>query len=624
MASLSLWTDPLEAMDLGTLLERHPVFGQLPPAKRQFLAHSLDIRPLTDGAEACDAEALYGHLHWLVAGHLSLVETPSSHLLTIRPGQLFGLLPADTAAGLKAVAVGPGQLVSLGAAVVAALRREHRAMAVLLPEPPPAALQQRSPHPVPVRDLALNLMAAPVRGLIRREPVTLPPQTPIQAAARRMREQRVSSVLIVEGSHLYGLVTDRDLRNRVLATGMDSARPIMDVATLAPLCIDIQRPAFDALLLMARHNIHHLPVLDGTGVAGMITATDLNEQSSSSAVYLAGDIYKQTRIEGLQQASAHIQRLQRNLAAAEASAYRTGHLIAAVTDALTIRLLQLGEAQLGPAPVDYVWVAAGSQARQEQTAPSDQDNCLVLDDRFDEALHGPYFKALARWVCDGLAACGYGYCPGEMMAVTDAWRQPHRQWADRFARWLREPDPTALMLTCVFFDLRAIHGNTDLLDSLRREVLQNTPGSGLFLTHMAHNALSRRPPLGPFKRISPLRTGGHRGRIDLKLNGVAPIVDMARLFALAAGHPAVNTQDRLDGAAAGGTLSEPDARDLRDAFEFLGHTRLQLQARQISAGQPPDHFLNPGDVSNFERSQLKDAFSVVQSAQNLIAQRYTF
>jgi CBS domain-containing protein len=267
-------------------------------------------------------------------------------------------------------------------------------------------------------------------------------------------------------------------------------------------------------------------------------------------------------------------------------------------------------------------VAAGSQARSEQTAKSDQDNCMVIDDRFDEALHGPYFKSLATFVCDGLDACGYVHCPGEMMAMTDTWRQPKRKWAEYFSRWTGQPEPKSLMLTCVFFDLRAIYGNTTLLDTLRAEVLRRTQGNTLFLAHMVGNALQHQPPLGIFKGISTIRSGENKGTIDLKHTGVVPIVDLARVYALAGAHEAVNTHDRLLSAASGGEVSERSARDLRDALEFLAYTRIQHQARQIAAGRSPDNFLNPNDISNFERSQLKDAFTVVHDLQNVLSQRY--
>jgi CBS domain-containing protein len=476
----------------------------------------------------------------------------------------------------------------------------------------------------PGADPALTLMTTPVSALIKRAPVTLPPQATIRAAAQLMSEQRVSSILIVEQGHLFGLVTDRDLRNRVIAAGLDTQRPVMDIATLAPFFVNSHDPAFNALLLMARHNIHHVPVLDGQRIAGMITATDLTEQHSTSAVYLAGDIYKQTDVQGLQRASARIKALQQSLAAADATAYNTGRIITTITDAITTRLLQLGEATLGPAPVDYVWVAAGSQARSEQTAKSDQDNCLVLDDAFDEAMHGAYFRELARFVCSGLDACGYVFCPGEMMAMTDTWRQPRARWAEYFRRWTREPEPKALMLTCVFFDLRAIHGQTSLLDGLRRDVLNNTRGNTLFLAHMVGNALTHQPPLGLFKGLLPARAGEHKGTIDLKHTGVVPIVDLARVYALAGGHTEVNTHERLLAAPDGGDISAQSARDLRDALEFLAALRIQHQARQIANNLPPDNFLDPAEISNFERTQLKDAFQVVQALQNVLSSRYKF
>ena len=365
-----------------------------------------------------------------------------------------------------------------------------------------------------------------------------------------------------------------------------------------------------------------MPVLDEGRIAGMIPATDVTEQHTTSAVYLAGDIHKQTSVEALVAAAAKVKVLQKNLAAAGASAYATGHIVTAITDALTSRLLHLGEAKFGPPPIDYAWVAAGSQARSEQTAKSDQDNCMILDDAYDEAAHGAYFKSLATFVCDGLDACGYVHCPGEMMAMTDQWRQPQRVWAGYFRRWVDTPEPMALMLTCVFFDVRVVAGRKALLADLRADTLQRAKRARLFLAHMVGNALKHQPPLGLFGGLSTIRSGEHKGRIDLKHTGIVPIIDLARVYSLAAGHDAVNTHDRLAHAADSGEISPPAVRDLRDALEFLSALRIRHQARQIAAGHDADNFLDPEGLSNFERSQLKDAFGVVKSLQDVLAQRY--
>ncbi|MDO8275544.1 MAG: DUF294 nucleotidyltransferase-like domain-containing protein, partial [Serpentinimonas sp.] len=439
-----------------------------------------------------------------------------------------------------------------------------------------------STDPAPTRssDDYVSLISTPVRSLLKRAPVTLPPQTTIIDAARLMREQRISSVLIVQDGALFGLITDRDLRNRVLAAGLDSARPILEIATLAPLTVSVQQHAFDVLLLMARHNIHHVPVLDGQAVVGMISSSDLSERQSNSAVYLAGAIYNQDSVEALVQTSARIKLLQQSLAAAEASAYSTGHIVSAITDALTARLLQLGELQFGPPPVDYAWVAAGSQGRNEQTAKSDQDNCMVLDDRYQPERHGEYFRQLSRFVCDGLDACGYVHCPGEIMAMTDQWRQPLQQWRQYFHRWIEIPEPEALMLTGVFFDQRFVYGKAELIDTLRAEVVQRTRGNKSFLVNLAGSALQRQPPLNWLGNISLIKGGVHEGCVDLKMQGIVPITEMARFYALAAGSAAVNTRDRLAIAADSGAITPQQVRDLIDAHEFLGTLRLQHQAQR--------------------------------------------
>ncbi|MEO8124119.1 MAG: putative nucleotidyltransferase substrate binding domain-containing protein [Burkholderiales bacterium] len=452
--------------------------------------------------------------------------------------------------------------------------------------------------------------------------MTVAPDASVREAAERMRAERVSSALIVERERLVGIVTDRDLRDRVVATGLDIGVPVGRIATPDPHTVDVRTTGFDALLLMARKNVHHVPVLDGTAVAGMITTTDVSKHASTSAVFLASEIYRQDDVEGLKRVSARTRDLQCNLAAADATAYATGQVISAITDALTTRLLQLAEARLGPPPVAYAWVAAGSQARSEQTARSDQDNCMVLADDYDEREHGAYYDALSREVCAGLDACGYIYCPGEMMAMTDTWRQPQAQWRRYFHKWIDTPEPKALMLTSVFFDLRRIHGDAALLDDLRRETLASTRKSGIFLAHLARLALERRPPLSLFGRISTARSGPHRGTVDLKMHAITPIVDLARIFALAAGLPAVNTRHRLEAAVEGGELSEQGSRDLRDALEFISSQRIRHQVRQMAADQAPDNFLLPDELSQFERTQLKDAFKIVAEIQNAVGQRY--
>ncbi|HEY5719821.1 MAG TPA: putative nucleotidyltransferase substrate binding domain-containing protein, partial [Gammaproteobacteria bacterium] len=241
---------------------------------------------------------------------------------------------------------------------------------------------------------------------------------------------------------------------------------------------------------------------------------------------------------------------------------------------------------------------------------------------YDPERHGDYFRALSKSVCDGLDACGYIYCPGEMMAMTDEWRQPLATWKGYFDKWIDTPEPKALMLTCVFFDLRCVGGSQELFQQLRHYVLEQCRGKSIFLALMALNALSHQPPLGFFRNIVLIRGGEHDHTFDLKHNGIIPIVDLARVYALSVGVEAVNTQERLAAAQAAGGLSSEGAQDLRDALEFVSQVRIQHQARQIRAGGKADNFMSPDDLSAFERSHLKEAFSVVRTMQEALAQRF--
>lgn len=611
--------------DLSDILAQHRVWGLLSAQTRQdLLAHSEELL-MHAGDTVCGAGQWSPHLWLIVQGRVDLDDPELAQTHMLLPGEAFGagMTPWSLQQSCHILCSTDSRLLQIPETTLQTLLAREPALAPFLPVPldgrTPAAQAARQ-NTAPGTDT--NLLSMRLQALVKHAPVTLSPQASVLEVARTMRERGVSSVMLVEQEHLFGLVTDRDLRNRVIAEGLDLSRPAADIATLAPMTLDQRSPAFEALLLMARHNIHHVPVMDGQQIVGMVTATDLTQQHSTSAVYLSGDIHQQTTLQGLVGISQRVKLLQQNLSAAHTSAYSTGHVITTITDALTSRLIHLAEAELGPAPVDYVWVAAGSQGRCEQTAKSDQDNCLVLDDAYDPAVHGDYFKALARQVCDGLAACGYIHCPGEMMAMTDQWRQPLRVWRQYFQRWIDQPDAKALMLTTVFFDLRAVHGRHELLHTLRQEVLARTQKQSLFLAHVVGNAQKLRPPLNLFGQIALIRSGEHAGTVDLKHQAIAPIVDLGRIYALAGGLHEVNTTDRIEKAAQLGELSEQGSRDLRDALEFVSSQRIQHQTQRMQQGLEPDNYLHLQELSNFERGHLRDAFSVIQSLQNVLGQRY--
>jgi CBS domain-containing protein len=282
----------------------------------------------------------------------------------------------------------------------------------------------------------------------------------------------------------------------------------------------------------------------------------------------------------------------------------------------------LGEAQFGPAPVPYVWVAGGSQGRREQTVHSDQDNALILSDDYRPQEHGAYFTQLAQFVTDGLNACGYYNCPGGIMASNPLWRQPWQVWRKYFDDWIMRVDRKSAMLATNFFDMRAIHGDEMLFARLHAEVLHQARDNKIFLAYMATNALTTRPPLGFFRNFVLISDGDHANSFDLKLRGILPVINLARIYALTAGIPEINTVERLKAAADAHSLSQEGADNLEDAFEFIGTLRARHQAQQIKAGEKPDNYVTPEELSTLERNHLKDAFSAISALQTAMAQRY--
>ncbi len=611
----------MDTLDVRVQLAGHRLFGTLPPDVQQRLASHAVASTFAAGQVVLAEDAMAERLGWLVHGALELCDLHTGARLALRAQELFraGVHAYPPAGRVHAVAAAGCQVLLLDSAALQQVAPAHPQLYLLLPaleRPVAARAQMATAEPVG------GTMNAPVGSLVQREPLVIDGSDSIRSAAQRMTDAGVSSLMVTEGTQLTGLITDRDLRRRVLAAGLDPARPVSDIATAAPLTLQRRQPVFDALLLMARANIHHLPVLEGERLVGMVTASDLHRLHSTSALHLTASIHRQPDLAGLVACSARVRQLQASLARAETSAHHSGMAMTSVTDAFTLRLIALAEQDLGPPPVGYAWVAAGSQARMEQTARTDQDNCLVLSDDYREPQHGAYFQALARFVCDGLDACGYVHCPGDIMATTEQWRQPRARWDAYFERWTRQPEPQALLWACVFFDLRAVHGKADLLRRLRCAMLERTQGSSLFLAHMVGNALRQRPPLGLFGQITASRSGSHPHTVDLKHGGIAPIVDLARIYALAAGVDAVGTHERLAAAADRGQVSPQAARDLRETLEFISALRIAHQTRQWSRGLTPDNHVRLDELSGFERSTLKDAFGVVQHLQDVLGQRY--
>ncbi|WP_416955302.1 putative nucleotidyltransferase substrate binding domain-containing protein [Nocardioides sp. T5] len=460
-----------------------------------------------------------------------------------------------------------------------------------------------------------------VGDLVTREPVTTTPTASVRDAAAAMADAGVSCILVVEHLALVGIVTDRDLRNRVLAADLPPDRPVRSVMTPDPVILPADALAFEALLEMVSRDIHHLPVVDDAGrPVGLVTTTDLVRLENANPVYLAAAIGGQTSLAGVVAEAPGIHAVLGQLVERDVSAADISRVATALGDAVRRRVVALVEEELvaeglGPAPVPYSWVVLGSAARDEEGFTADQDHAIVLGAEPDAA-GTAWFAALADRVTVVLEQCGWPRCPGDVMATNPQWRLTVPQWRALLADWSREPRPDAVLHTAVFHDMRHLAGDRELTEQVH--LASVSTASPRLLGHLSRQALSMRPPLGFFRGFVLERHGEHRDTLDIK-RPISAVVQLARIHALRSGSPALSTRRRLAAAATAGTMDRDTATELTDALELMSYLRLHHQAAQARSGLTPDNFLRPADLTQRQRRHLRDAFEIVRSAQQSLS-----
>jgi CBS domain-containing protein len=467
-----------------------------------------------------------------------------------------------------------------------------------------------------------KIITSQLSTLIKHRAVLLDENETIRKAAQAMDRDKVDNCILLNDKVVTGILTDHDLRSRVIAKGGSVDDPVSKVMTPNPATLNANELGIDAILLMVEKGIEHVPIIEGGKPIGVISTKHIFNNPTATTIYLVREVYQQKSLEGLKKIAAQIPTLLMDLTYSWIPSNNIGYLISSVTDALNIRLLQIAEKELGPPPVPYNWVVVGSLGRCEQTAKSDQDSFMLFDNDYDEEKHGAYFKTLAERVCGEMDELGYIFCPGGIMAKNDKWRQPLKVWKRYFKKWIEEPKPKALMLSCIFFDLRLLYGKKKLFKKLDKFISEKSGKNRIYLTHMAANALSSQPPLGFFHNFSLVRGGTHKSTINLKQNGVIPIVDLARIYALSIGGGPKNSVDRLKFAADNNVISQEGLRDLLDAFELISITRLRYQAQLIKDNKMVNNYMSPKTLSNMEQEHLKDAFTVIQTMQGSLQRNF--
>ncbi|GAA5184753.1 hypothetical protein GCM10025771_39540 [Niveibacterium umoris] len=467
---------------------------------------------------------------------------------------------------------------------------------------------------------------APLRTLVRRVPVTVSPDASIREALELMDAGRIGSVIIASGDGVpQGILTFGDvLRRVVLAEEADLWRPVSEVMTPGVVQLGFEASAYDAVLLMARRNVRYVTVMDRAGrLVGVVSRGDLYSAQRIASEEAVNAVLSARDLPQLVLAAEAVRAFSARLVTQGMAAEQTIQWISSLNDLVALHAIDLVREQHALPEVPWCWLAFGSEGRFEQTLATDQDNGIIFvaQDESEAATLRARFLPFALAVNEALAACGFPLCSGQIMASNPKWCLSTVEWRARFLDWITHAEPVSLLNASIFFDFRPLYGDTQLSDALRDWLLDHTVGSALFLRLMAANALQSRPPLGLIREFVFDKKGQHPRTLDLKLHGVRPYVDAARLFALEQGLRATNTAQRLRDASRHVSFGGEDIAAVIDGYHFIQLLRLKNQKGEAEYGSP--NRIDPArSINHLERQVLKHAFRQANRLQDRLRADY--
>lgn len=466
------------------------------------------------------------------------------------------------------------------------------------------------------------LFTTQVGEIAAREVITAKESMSIQEAAQIMAEHKISSLIIADTADLpVGIVTDRDLREKVVAKGRDVDEPVKNIMSIPLIRVDAKDYCFEAVLKMIKHGIHHVLVIRDGRLDGVITNHDLMLLQGTSPLSFAKDIENQQSIDGLVPVSRKINKVVSLLLKEGAKASNITKIIAELNDRLVKKVLEFAEKRYGKPPVPYCWISFGSEGRKEQTFKTDQDNAIIYADIANEQTEA-YFREFSIFVKDGLLKCGFPQCPADYMASNPNWRQPLSAWKNLFAKWINSPTPEAILKSLIFFDFRPLHGDFSLALDLREYLNKILKDQNIFFAKMAAVITKSKPPLGFFRTFIVEKDGEHKDAINLKFSGIGMLVNIVRFCALESGVSETSTLERIKALKEIHPVIREIGDELEQAFEFIMLLRIHHQIEQMGNKHEPDNFIRPDTLSSLEKKTLKESFQAISKVQDIIIEQY--
>lgn len=630
-------TDPTSLSAARDFLRRHAPFDQMAPAHVEFLAKRLQLGFYARGEAVTSPD-----------------QGPANRLFIIKQGRIRGEVGDDNQAAGSAWELVTGEAFPIGALLsrrpVRTVNRaiedtfcyelERQDFETLFNQSPAfqdfcsrriASLLDNALRNVQARSATrvseTSSLSTPLRELIQRAPITCTADTTVDEVLRTMDRERIGSMVVVDAQQQpIGVFTLHDVLSRVALPQLDPASPIAAVMTPNPLTVVPDAHAYEAALLMAQHGFGHICVTEKKRLVGIVSERDLFSLQRVGLVNLSRAINHADSIQSLAQLGGAVHRLVEQMLAQGASVDQITEIITTLNDNITQRAIAMVLAEAGKPAVEFTWLSFGSEGRREQTLKTDQDNGILFDvpaGRSADAIRAELLPIAAR-INDALAQCGFPLCRGNVMARNPEWCLSLAEWRARFADWIHRGDAPVLLNASIFFDFRPLYGPEGPALELQQWLLEKVRDQRMFLRHMTENALANEPPLGIVRDFVVTSGGEHPRTVDLKVNGITPFVDAARIFALTAGLPATNTVDRLRGAATQWHMDTAEVEAWIGAFLFIQLLRLRQQHEQGRRGGELSNHIDPYALNDLEQRILKESFRQARKLQGLLEQYYKF
>ena len=602
-------------------LRTHDPFSGLDEEALERLVERVEVEVFEAGATIFkQGERSQDRVLVVRRGAIELVDG-SRVLDVLGEGELFGhpSMLSGLPFGFEARAQEDSRCYSMAASDVIPLLARRSSLSYLTR----SLLQRREPGGAAAEaDVAsAEMTQQPARALIRREPVTCAADRPLREVARLMSDENVNSMIVRAENGELGIVTDGDLRSRVVAEGMSVDAPVGEVVSGPLTTVGADAAGADVMLAMLDNDVRHVGVLSPRGeLLGVLGGIDLVAAEARTPFALRREIARARDKEELTEAAQRLRSTVVALHATKLPPQQIGRVISVVADALIRRMIELAIESKGTTPAKFAWLALGSHGRRETVPSSDVDSGMAWEDEPEqESADGAvdYMRTIAADVEDCIRVVGWRLDPHGVTASSEFSASSMGVWRRSIGTWLQNPgDEKVLIATSILLDGRTVYGPAELDP---RPILLEPENRAALLPTMLRLALALKLPTGRRGNISVEDSGEHRGTFDIKHGGLLPVVDIARFGALKAGARVTGTIGRLRAASELGSIEPAHARTLEEAYDLFTALRLEHQIQQLERGNEPNDYVDPKELSELTRRYLRDAFREVAAVQKSLS-----